>query len=67
MLRYIHIPDDWSAHQAWTVLDFLEQIEKLIWDTHGEALMEILAPDPEPPGSDDPLEDAGQNDSENPF
>ena len=64
MLRYIHIPDDWSAHQAWTVLDFLEQIEKLIWDTHGEALMEILAPDPEPPKHAEPLEGGCPDDSE---
>jgi len=55
MIRYANIPDDWTGEQAWAVLEFLGQLEELIWDTHEEKLMELVGPDPDPPGDEDVL------------
>jgi len=41
-IKYIHVPDDWTAEQAWAVLDFIHQLENLVWDTYEAELREFL-------------------------
>lgn len=63
MIKYANIPDDWTGQQAWAVLEFLHQLEELIWDTHEEKLMELVGPAPYPTQDNDDLEaDLGDDD-----
>ena len=51
--RYLQLPDNWSAEQAWSVVEFLYQLETLVWDAYEEQLLELVGPDPpEPPDAD---------------
>lgn len=62
MLKYIHLPDDWTAEQASAVLDFIYQLEEIVWDTYEEELMPILGPYPDPPPDDDAQEEGSTDD-----
>jgi hypothetical protein len=63
MIKYANIPDDWTGEQAWAVLEFLGQLEELIWDTHEEKLMELVGPQPDPTLENDaPQPDLGDDD-----
>ena len=58
--KYIHMPDDWTAQQAWSVMEFIYQLEELVWDTYEEQLLELVGPsgpDPPEPPEPDPLPD----------
>jgi len=51
--RYLQLPDYWSAEQAWSVMEFIYQLEELVWDAYEEQLLDLVGPDPpEPPESD---------------
>lgn len=51
--RYLQLPDDWSAEQAWSVMEFIYQLEELVWDTYEEQLLHLVGPDPpEHPNTD---------------
>ena len=57
MYKYLQIPDDWSAEQAWSVMEFIYQLESIVWDTYEEQLLEFFGPDPPEPPDDDPIDD----------
>jgi hypothetical protein len=59
--RYLKIPANWSPEQAWAVVEFLHFLEKLIWETHEEELLELVGPDPPEPSDDDPCFDSGDD------
>jgi len=50
--RTLMLPGNWSAEQAWSVLEFIYQLEELVWDAYEEKLLTIVGPDP----PDDPSE-----------
>jgi len=62
MLRYIHIPKDWTANQAWSVLELIYQLEELIWDTHEAKLIHLLGPDDDPSDFFDDVVDPDEDD-----
>jgi hypothetical protein len=67
MLKYIHVPGDWTGEQAWAVLEFLYHLEERVWDAHEEKLLKIIGPDPEPPCNDDAHEQPLLDDDDIPF
>jgi len=50
--RYLNLPDDWSANQAWSVLEFIYQLEELIWDAYEDQLLTLVGPEPPEPHED---------------
>jgi hypothetical protein len=55
--RYLQLPDYWSAEQAWSVMEFIYQLETLVWDAYEAQLLEFFGPDPpDPPDSDPPTD-----------
>ena len=61
MYRYLQIPDDWSAEQAWAVVEFIHQLEEIVWDAYENQLLELVGPDPPEPPDTDPLPDLDDN------
>lgn len=61
MYKYLQIPDNWSAEQACSVMEFIYQLEKLVWDAYEEQLLEFFGPDPPDPLDDDPIDDLGDD------
>ena len=58
MYKYIQLPDGWSAEQAWAVMEFIYQLEELVWDTYEKQLLELVGPTgPDPPEPPEPLSD----------
>ena len=57
MYKYLQIPDDWSAEQAWAVVEFIHQLEEIVWDAYENQLLELVGPDPPEPPDTDPLTD----------
>jgi hypothetical protein len=52
--RPLELPDNWSAEQAWSVLEFIYQLEELVWDAYEEKLLTLVGPTgPDPPKSTD--------------
>jgi hypothetical protein len=50
MYKYFPLPNDWSAEQAWAVLEFIYQLEELVWNMYDKQLLEIVGPKgPDPP------------------
>jgi hypothetical protein len=50
MYKYIQMPDRWSAEQAWAVMEFIYQLEELVWDTYEKQLLKLVGPSgPDPP------------------
>lgn len=62
MLKYFHIPDDWSPEQAAAVMEFINQLEELIWSTYEEELLYIMGPPPTPTHEDSPPKARDTND-----
>ncbi len=59
------IPDDWSAHQALAVYEFISDLQQHIWDRYELQLFELMRPDLE--GWDDDQPDLFDPDDEIPF
>jgi hypothetical protein len=60
MYKYLQIPDDWSAEQAWSVFEFIHQLEELVWESYEDQLLELVGPsgpDPPEPSEPDPFPD----------
>jgi hypothetical protein len=62
MHKYFRLPDDWTGEQAWAVMEFIYQLEELVWDTYEQQLLKIVGPrGPDPPSCDctdyDPADD----------
>lgn len=58
--RYLQFPDNWSAEQAWSVLEFIRQLEDLIWNAYEEQFVTLFGPtglDPPDSTDTDPLLD----------
>jgi hypothetical protein len=53
--KYIRMPSDWNAEQAWSVMEFIWQLEKLVWDTYEEQLRNLVGPDPPTDPQPDPF------------
>ncbi len=48
--KYIRMPSGLSCEQAWTLIEFIWQLEELVRDTYEEQLRDFVGPDsPEPP------------------
>ena len=41
---YLQLPDDWSEEQAWAVLEFIRQLETIIWDAYEEQFVTLCGP-----------------------
>jgi hypothetical protein len=66
--KYFRMPGEWTAEQAWSVMEFIYQLEQLVWDTYEEQLLELVGPqgpgppeqcypDPDPDLNADPYDD----------
>ena len=42
--RYLQLPDNWSEEQAWAVLEFIRQLEAIIWDAYEEQFVTLCGP-----------------------
>jgi hypothetical protein len=51
------MPSDWSAEQAWSVMEFIWQLEELVQDTYEEQLRDLVGPDPPEPPEPNPNDD----------
>ena len=54
--RTLQLPDDWSEEQAWAVLEFIRQLEAIIWDAYEEQFVTLCGPGGghDPPDSTEP-------------
>ena len=48
MRKYINMPEEWTGEHAWTALEILYELEKLIWDTYEDKLLKIVGHGHEP-------------------
>lgn len=57
--RYLYLPDNWSAQQAWSVMEFIYQLEELVWNAYEEQLLTLVGPtEPDPPEPTGPEADS---------
>ena len=60
------LPDNWSPEQAWALLEFIYQLEELVWDAYEDKLLHLVGPDP-PELSDTDLDFDPNSDDYIPF
>lgn len=48
--RYLQLPDEWDDEQAWAVLEFIRQLEAIIWDAYEDQFVSLCGP----PGLEQP-------------
>jgi hypothetical protein len=52
--RTLQLPNDWSEDQAWAVLEFIRQLETIIWDAYEEQFVTLCGHcGLDPPGTAD--------------
>lgn len=62
------LPTDWSAQQAFAVLDFLDELYRAIWDHYEDGIVEIIvAQQRAPDGLDSDAARANDGDHDIPF
>lgn len=47
--RTLILPDDWSPEQAWALLEFIYQLEEVVWEAYEDKLLHLVGPDPPDP------------------
>ena len=62
MYRYIQMPDNLSAQQAWALMEFTYQLEEIIWDAYEDKLLPLVGPDPPEPPYSDPYSESDLDD-----
>lgn len=62
MHKYIQLPGDLTGQQAWALMEFIYQIEEIIWDTYEDKLLPLVVPDPPDTTESDLLSDLDYDD-----
>jgi len=52
--KYIRMQSGISGEQAWSLLEFIWQLEELVRDTYEEQLRDLVGPDPPEAAEPDP-------------